>query len=356
MPLTAAVILCGGAGSRLWPRSRQATPKHLLPLSGSGKPLLRDTYERIRPLVDEVWVVTEERQTAMIRAVLPELTPAQVVSEPAARGTTNALGLAALALLERDPEAVMMSLPADHVVKGSAAYRSAVRSALRVAGAGTALVTVGLRPSHPATGFGYIKVGDRVRVGGRLAYRVARFVEKPDEATARAFLEEGGYYWNLAMFCWPVSLFLHELEEHGPRHAAGLKRVRAARGRADHSSAAAIYSRLPQDAIDYTVMERTRRLLLVPAAFEWLDVGSWAELLSLHRPGPDGNVLEGSTVAIDTRNSFVSSAGRLVATIGLEDMIVIETADAVLVAPRSRAQDVKRVVDELRRTSGSQYL
>ena len=356
MPLTVAVILCGGAGSRLWPRSRQRQPKHLLPLSGSGKPLLRDTYERISPLVDEVWVVTEDRQAAMIRAVLPELADGQVVVEPAARGTTNALGLAALALIERDPDALMMSLPADHVVRGVAAYRRAVRSALSVAAVADELVTVGLRPDRPATGFGYIKTGEPARAGGHLAFRVERFIEKPDSATATGFLKEGGYYWNLAMFAWPVSAFWRELEQHGPGHARGLKRVVQARDRGDAASAAAIYRRLPQQAVDYTVMERTSRLLLVPAAFEWLDVGSWAELLSLLRPGPDRNVLEGETVVIDTRGSFISSEGRLVAAIGLEDMLVIETADAVLVAPRSRAQDVKRVVETLRRTSRTQYL
>ena len=331
-------------------------PKHLLPLSGSGQPLLRDTYERIRPLVDEVWVVTEEPQVAMIRAILPELSSSQVVIEPGARGTTNALGLAALALIDRDPAAIMISLPADHVVKGITGYRRSVRTALRVAATARELVTIGLEPTFPATGFGYIKAADQVSVARSRAYRVQRFVEKPDLGTAEAFLAEGGYYWNLAMFCWPVTVFWEELERYGPAHAAGLRRVARARREGAAADAAAGYRRLPEQAVDYTVMERTQRLLLVPASFGWLDVGSWSELAGLFRPGRDGNVVEGEAVLVDSHGCFISSAGRLVAGVGLESMIVIDTGDAVLVCPRSRAQDVKRVVEELRRTSRTQYL
>lgn len=349
-----AVIPCGGAGSRLWPRSRRAAPKHVLPLSGSGRPLLRETYDRIRELVDEVLVLTEQRQLAMVREILPELEPAQFVVEPAARGTTNALGLAALTLLERDPAAVMMSLPADHVIRGAGAYRRAVRSALRVAAQRDSLVTVGLRPTYPATGFGYIKATPRPGAGGAL--EVERFVEKPDLETAKGFLREGGYFWNLAMFAWSVSVFWSELERHGPVHAAGLARVLAARARGDEDAAAKAYGRLPDAAVDYTLMERTDRLQLVPADFEWVDVGSWSELADLLRADAHGNAVEGEAILIGTRGSLISAPDKLVAAIGLEDMIVVDTGDALLVCPKSRAQDVKKVVLALRRRKKTQYL
>ena len=351
---TVAVIPCGGAGSRLWPRSRRGAPKHVLPLSGSGKPLLRETYDRIQPLADEVLILTEQRQLPMVRDILPELEQDRFVVEPAARGTTNALGLAALTILERDPEAVMMSLPADHVIRGTGAYRKAVRAALRVAASNHALVTVGLTPTYPATGFGYIRAtGTAPRTG---ALKVERFVEKPDADTARAFLREGGYYWNLAMFAWPVGVFWSELERHGPAHARGLAKVLAARARGDEEAARKAYSRLPEEAVDYTVMERTDRLLLVPADFEWVDVGSWSELADLLRADAHGNAVEGEAILIGTRGCLISAPDKLVAAIGLEDLVVVDTGDALLICPKSRAQDVKKVVETLRRQRKTQYL
>lgn len=351
MSRTVAVIPCGGAGTRLWPRSRRSAPKHILPLSGSGKPLLRETYERIRPLVDDVLFLTEERQLPLIREILPELDADRFVVEPSARGTTNALGLAALTILERSPDALMMSLPADHVIRGVPAYRRAVRTALRVAESSRQLVTVGLRPAYPATGFGYIKA----RGEGR-ALKVERFVEKPDQETASRFLEEGGYFWNLAMFAWPVQEFWKELERHGPQHARGLRRVLKARAGGDEAAAGRAYNRLPVEAVDYTVMEKTDRLLLVPAAFEWVDVGSWSELADLLRADEHGNVVEGDTVLIGTANSLISAPGKLVAAIGLEGMVVVDSPDALLIMPKARAQDVKKVVDALRRAKKTQYL
>jgi mannose-1-phosphate guanylyltransferase/mannose-6-phosphate isomerase len=351
-----AVIPAGGAGSRLWPRSRRSTPKHVLPLSGSGQPLLRETYERIRPLAAEVYVLTEQRQVPLIREILPELKADQLIVEPAARGTTNALGLAAMTLAEEDPEAVMISIPADHVVRGRDAFRAAVRRAAAVAEASGELVTVGLLPRYPATGFGYIEAREPVTVARVRALRVARFVEKPDAARARRFLAAGDFYWNLAMFGWRVGAFLEELKLHGRVHHTGLQRVLAARRRGDEEAAARAYARLPNEVVDRTVMERTHRLLLVPAGFEWIDVGSWTELADLLRQDAHGNVVEGEHVLIDTESCFISAPGKLVATIGLRDFVIVDTPDALLVCPKSRAQDVKRVVEALGREKKIKYL
>lgn len=350
-----AVIPAGGAGSRLWPRSRRASPKHVLSLSGSGRPLLRETYDRIAPHAAAVYVLTEERQVPLIQEILPELADDRLIIEPAARGTTNALGLAALTLLERDPDALMMSLPADHVIRGRAAYARAVRRAARVAASSGELVTVGLRPRYPATGFGYIEAGEAV--GGRAgARRVIRFVEKPDLAHARAYLEAGNFYWNVAMFCWRAASFVEELRAHGPEHARGLERVLSARRRGDEAAAARAYRRLPNQAVDYTVMERTRRLLLVPGDFDWVDVGSWSELADLLRQDAHGNVVEGNPILIDTGGCFISVPDKLVAAIGLSDLVIVDTPDALLVCPKGRAQDVKKVVEALGRAHKIQYL
>ena len=351
-----AVIAAGGSGTRLWPRSRKASPKHVLPLSGTGEPLLRETYERIAPLAREVYVVTEERQLPLIRQLLPEVPPERLIAEPAARGTTNAYGLAALTLLDRDPEAVMMMLPADHVVRGRAAYARAVRTATAVASASGELVTVGLAPRYPATGFGYIEAGEEVRAGRGRARRVLRFVEKPSAARAREYVEAGRFYWNLAMFCWRASSFLAELEAHGPDHARGLRRVVAARRRGDEEAAARAYRRLPVEAVDYTVMERTQRLLLVPGGFDWVDVGSWSELADLLKADNRGNVVEGEPVLIDTEGCFISVPDKLVAAIGVSGLVIVDTPDALLVCPKDRAQDVKRVVEALGRLRKTRYL
>lgn len=353
MTRTVAVIPAGGAGTRLWPRSRRSTPKHTLPLGGGGRSLLRDTFERLRGLADELFVVTELGQRGIIRSVLPEMDDAHLIIEPTARGTTNAYGLAALTVAERDPEAVMIAMASDHVVRGKAAVTKAVRSAVRAAAETRSLVAFGLKPTFPSTGLGYIHAPRTGPFGTR---RVASFTEKPNLRTATRFLKSGGYYWNLAWFAWRVDVFLEELGRHAPRHLAGLRKVMEARRAGDEETAAKIYRRLPVEVVDRSVLEKTDRLLLVPAEFEWADIGSWSELGDRVRADARGNSVEGEAVLVDTTGSFVFGGKRLVAAIGLEDMIIVDTEDALLVCPRSRAQDVRKVVEALKRGRKSRYL
>jgi len=340
-------------GTRLWPRSRSSTPKHILPLGAHGRPLLRETYDRARSLADEVFVLTELRQQPIIEAVLPEVDTDHLILEPQARGTTNAYGLAALTLMARDPSAVMLALPADHVVHGKAKVAKVVRMAIRTAATTDSLVTVGLKPTFPSIGLGYIHAPGRV-TGGTL--RVRRFIEKPDLASARKYVRSGGYYWNLAWFSWRVEVFLEELARHAPRHMAGLRKVVAARETGDEPGAARLYSRLPVEVVDRSVMERTDNLLLVPADFDWADIGNWSELHDRVHADDRGNSVQGESILIDTRGSMILSDRRLVAAIGLEDMIIVDTEDALLVCPRSRAQDVRKVVEALRRARKLRYL
>ncbi len=350
------VVPAGGVGSRLWPRSRRLKPKHLLPLSGSGRPLVAEAYDRVLPLVRRVYVLTEERQRRLIRAFVPEIPAEAVISEPAARGTTNALGLAALTLLESDPDAVMVSSAADHVIGDLPAFQRAVRRAAVIADSSRQLVTVGLRPRRAATGFGYIEAGAEITVAGEAARKVVGFVEKPDASSALRYLEDGRHFWNLNLFCWRCDVFVEELRRHGPAHHEGLLEVLARRQAGDEAGAAEIYGRLPVDAVDYTVLERTDRLLLIPAEFEWADVGSWSDLADLLPHDEAGNVVEGAALLIDTESSFISAPDKLVAVIGVRELVVVDTKDALLVCPRSRAQDVKQVVEILGRTGRTQYL
>lgn len=343
-----ATILAGGSGTRLWPRSRRRQPKHLLALQHGTAPLLRQTYERIRTLVDDVYVVTEQHQVDSIREVLPEIAPDHVIVEPVARGTTSALGLAAMSLRRRDPDAVMLSLPADHIIGDSRRFRQTIRRVVRLATSSSQLVTVGLTPYYPATGFGYIRTDCEVRFGRTTGLKVAEFIEKPAFDRAVSFVDNGGYYWNLAIFCWRVEALISELIQHSPVHHKLLTEVMTRTEDGDIDSASAIYRGLPNEAIDYAVMQKTKKLLLIPARFHWIDVGSWSELHSILPKDVAGNSIAGDHLFIDSESSLFDVPGKFVAAIGVKDLIVVESGDALLICMKSRAQEVRALVENLR--------
>lgn len=325
----------------------------MLPLGGRGRPLLRETYDRARKFADEVFVLTERRQAEIVSAVLPRIDRDHLILEPSARGTTNAYGLAALTLSERDSEAVMITMPADHVVGHQARVSGAVKKLIGAAASSGSFVTVGLKPTFASTGLGYIQASGNGPLG---TLRVKRFIEKPNLKAAQRFIRSGGYYWNVAWFGWRIPLFLDELGIHAPKHLVGLKRVVEARRTKSEDEAARLYNRLPVEVIDRSVMEKTQKLLLVPATFAWTDIGNWAELGERVAADADGNSVEGQALLVDVKGSLVLGDRRLIAAIGLEDMIIVDTEDAILVCPRSRAQDVKRVVEALGRARKTKYL
>ena len=304
-------------------------------------------------MADDLFVVTELGQREIIRSVLPEVDAKHLIIEPTARGTTNAYGLAALTVAEQYPDAVMLAMASDHVVRGRAAVTKAVRAAVKAASTTDNLVLFGLKPTFPSTGLGYIHAPRRGPAGTR---RVERFTEKPDLPTATKFIKSGGYFWNPAWFAWKVDVFLDELSRHAPRHLAGLRKVMDARRAGDEEKASELYKRLPVEVVDRSVLEKTEKLLLVPATFEWADIGNWAELGDRVTADASGNSVEGEAVLIDTTGSLVFGDRRLVAAIGLEDMIIVDTEDALLVCPRSRAQDVRKVVEALKRSRKTRYL
>jgi mannose-1-phosphate guanylyltransferase/mannose-6-phosphate isomerase len=360
------VILCGGAGSRLWPMSRQLLPKQFLPLV-TGRTLLQDTALRARVAQDTSLrardassgalpiVVCNEAHRFLVRDQLAEIgVAARIVLEPAGRNTAAAVAVAAIACEMDDP--VLLVLASDHAIRGADAFNSAVRHAARVAATGK-LVTFGIAPTRPDSGFGYIERGDELK-GGAGAYKVARFVEKPSEEKARAMIATGRAYWNSGMFAFGAKRLLQELGRFRPDI---LEAARAAvAGASDDLGFLRLgreaFLACPSEAIDRAVMERTAEAAVIPADFEWSDVGSWSALWDLADKDASGNASRGDVQLQDTRGSLVFSDRRLVATLGVEDLIIVDSDDALLVADRSRSQDVREVVEDLKRANRSEHL
>jgi mannose-1-phosphate guanylyltransferase len=336
-----AVIMAGGGGTRLWPASRRRRPKQLLPLGRDpGESLLAATCRRLEAVVgiERTWVVTAADQAAAVAADVPRLPAANLVAEPRARNTAAAIGLAAIAVAARDPDAVIAALPADHHVGDEAAYRAVVARALALAEASDRIVTVGIQPTAPETGFGYIEPGAEGPDGAR---QVERFVEKPDRDTAAGYVARG-YLWNAGMFFFRAARIRAEIARHLPALAAGLDEIERAPGDLER-----IYPTLPAISIDYGVMEKASGILVVPGAFGWNDVGSWTALAETRGADADGNVRAGELLAVDARDNIVSSDAGLVALVGVSGLVVVRSGDAVLVMPRARAQDVREVVSRL---------
>ena len=352
------VILSGGSGSRLWPLSRQNLPKQFLALVGE-RSLYQETVLRASRLLGAQAPVTvcSDDHRFMVGEQLQGVGVASggILLEPVARNTAPAIALAALHLTAASPDATMLVLPADHLIEDEAAFRDAVARAMALAEAGW-LVTFGIHPDSPETGYGYIARGAALGDGG---FEVARFVEKPDLATAQAYLADGGYAWNSGMFLFRAQRYLDELAAHAPAMLEAVRKAHAA-ARSDLDFIrvdADAFAASPGDSIDYAVMEKTDRAAVVPVSCGWSDIGSWSSLWSVAEHDDDGNRTEGDVIAVDTRGSLVrASERRLIATLGVEDLVVIDTPDATLVARKDRVQDVKAIVDKLKQAGRQEHL
>ncbi|MDR6207818.1 mannose-1-phosphate guanylyltransferase/mannose-6-phosphate isomerase [Paraburkholderia graminis] len=344
------VILCGGSGTRMWPLSRSGYPKQFLSLCGDLT-LLQQTARRLDGLADTCapLVISNEQQRFLVAEQLRETgVQGRVVLEPVARNTGPAIAAAALIASKDDANAVLLVLPSDHMIENDGVFRAIVEKALPQAADGK-LVTFGIEPTEPHTGYGYIRCA-AARGEGENIFEVDSFVEKPNEARARAFLEEGGYYWNSGMFLFRADAYLRELGWHAPdvlehvRTAVDLAQHDLDFLRLHHGSFAASRS----DSIDYLVMERTSHAVVVAAAgIGWSDLGTWSALAAVSTRDEQGNTLQGDVIALDATNTFVRSESRMVAVLGVDSLVVVETADAVLVTSKDGAQDVKKIVDRL---------
>ena len=334
-----ALILAGGSGTRFWPLSRQRRPKQLLALEGE-RTLLRDTLERLQPLVgpESVWVCTTEALAEGVRRDLPEVSPEQILLEPEGRNTAPAIGWSVRSMPEAARQGVVAVLPADHRVGDPAAFRAALERAARVVEREDRVLTLGVVPHRPETGYGYLELeaaGDGVR-------QVRRFVEKPSAENAARFVESGHYLWNAGIFVFRGTTFLDILARVQPGLHRGLEEIAAAPERVRE-----LYGRLPADSIDYAVMEKLDSIATIPLDCGWSDLGSWEALDEILPKDGQGNSLRGDALAVDARGNLLFADEGTIAVVGVEGLVVVRTDDAVLVLPKERSQDVRRIVAEL---------
>ena len=360
-----AVILAGGRGTRFWPRSRTRTPKQLLNIIGTDT-MLQQTAARLSPTFRpaNLWIVTNEDQAAEVRKQLPRVAKSHVLAEPIGRNTAAAIGLAAIHLRHERGDALMAVLPADHFIAQSAKYRALVQAALRIATEPGQMAVLGILPTRPETGFGYIERGKTTQRSGKFpVHDVCQFTEKPSLSVAKKYVSSGRYFWNAGMFFWRVSTFMENLRRYVPKTHADLEELAQTIGSPRYASALRkIYPRLENISVDYAILEPATRnakhpvVHVLPAEIGWSDIGSWEAVYELiaaskennyHREKSSRNISAGLHFAIDAANNFLWSPKKFVAAIGVNNLVVVETPDALLICPRDRAQDVGKIVKHL---------
>ncbi len=361
-----AVIMAGGSGTRFWPLSREKMPKQLLKI-GAEDTLIQETVKRVLPLInrEDIFVVTNHNLADAINTQLSakfgETWDMNFILEPEARNTAPALGLAALHLNRIDPDGIMVVFSADHSIRKADEFLRLLRKAGNAA-VDNYLVTLGIKPDRPETGYGYIKAGDpcygsEIKDQNAGVCRVEAFVEKPNIETARDYLRQGKYYWNSGIFIWKTSALLHEIEKHAPSLYKGLMEIQKSIGTDTETEVIRqVFKKLESISIDYAVMEKTDRAAVIPADIGWSDVGSWTALDDVSERDASGNVIAGNVIDIDSHDSIIYAEKRLVATIGLKNVVVVDTPDATLVCSKDRAQDVKKVVEELKKRKTGEHL
>lgn len=356
-----AVIMAGGRGTRFWPRSREKKPKHLLDIT-SDRTIIQETVDRIKPLVKpkNILIVTGQKHARELMKQLPEIPAKNILIEPTGRNTAPCIGLAAIHIQKRYKDDVMIVLPSDHGIADPAQYRKVIAAAAKAAEKENALVTVGLKPTSPHTGFGYMEGGTSIgRVAGQTLLRVKAFREKPDRKKAEAFVKNGNFFWNSGMFIWKASTIINEIERYLPDLYSGLMTILASLGKPSAArTLSTIYKGLASISIDYGIMEKAKDVFMIPASFGWSDVGSWDTVWEISTRDKNGNAVTGGSQAIfeNTENALVYSPKKLVALIGMKDVIVVETKDALLICKKGQSQDVKKIVDMLEASGENQLL
>ncbi len=354
-----ALIMAGGRGERFWPRSRKNLPKQFLSLTDDGKTMIQLTTERLLPIVDidDIYIVTNRDYLPLIREQLPNLPAENIICEPKGRNTAPCIALGAAFMGKKYDDAVMMVLPSDHLVKYSSLYQTTLRDACMVAEEGDNLVTIGITPDYPETGYGYIKFVNQISGDSGRAFKVESFTEKPDLEKAKEYLASDDYLWNSGMFLWKLSTIEKRYEELLPEMHEGLCKIRAAVGTPSQDAVIEeVFPKFSSISIDYGIMEKADNIYTIPGTFGWDDVGSWLALERIKRSNEFGNIVDGNIVTINTENCIIQGTDKLIAAVGLKDLVIVDTKDATLICERDHTADIKKVIENLKICNRTEYL
>lgn len=352
-----ALIMAGGRGERFWPRSRKSLPKQFLSLTGDGKTMIQLTVERISALVDieDVYIATNKDYKALVKEQLPELPEKNILCEPVGRNTAPCIGLGAVHISKKYEDAIMFVLPSDHLIKYTGMYVDTLKEACEVAGSGDNLVTLGITPDYPETGYGYIKIKAEQCIGH--AYKVEKFVEKPDLETAKEYLATEEYLWNSGMFIWKVSTILDKIKEYMPDTYAGLQTIKEAIDAENQDYVLdKEFEKFQSISVDYGILEKAENIYTIPGTFGWDDVGSWLAVERIRKTNEFGNVVSGNVITINSRECVIEGTEKLIAAVGLENLIVVDTEDATLICDKEHAGEIKKVLETLKNCNREEYI
>ncbi len=352
-----ALIMAGGRGERFWPKSRKNMPKQFLSLTDDGKTMIQLTVERIRSLVDmeDIFISTNKDYKKLVLEQLPEIPEENILCEPIGRNTAPCIGLGAVHIARKYEDALMMVLPSDHLIKYTKMFVNTLSDGCSIAEKGPNLVTIGITPDYPETGYGYIKFNPEISDGH--AFAVDRFVEKPSIEVAKEYLETEEYLWNSGMFVWKVSTILDNMKKLMPDTYKGLKAIQEAVGTEEQEEVLdSTFMEFKSESIDYGIMEKAENIFILPGTFGWDDVGSWLAVERIRKSNESGNVVEGNIITINCRNNIIQGGKKLIATVGIEDLIIVDTKDATLICDKGSAGDIKKVLENLKICNRDEYI
>lgn len=355
-----ALIMAGGRGERFWPKSRKNLPKQFLSLTSDGKTMIQLTVERILPIVspENIYISTNVSYKKLVMQQLPQIPEENILCEPIGRNTAPCIGLAAVHIRKKIEDAVMIVLPSDHLIKNNIMFLDVLRDAADVAFENTNLVTIGITPSYPETGYGYIQFDSQNTTECKTrAYKVLKFKEKPDLNTAKEYISSGEYLWNSGMFVWKVSSILSNIKEFMPETYQGLLNIESNIG-SDCESEVLEYEfeKFKSESIDYGIMENAKDIYILPGTFVWDDVGSWLALERINPTNDVGNIVMGNVISIDTKNSIIVGNKKLISTIGLKDIVIVDTDDAILICDKDSTNDIKKVIENIKICNRTEYI
>ncbi|MEI2395809.1 mannose-1-phosphate guanylyltransferase [Paenibacillus phytohabitans] len=353
------VIMAGGKGERFWPKSRTNLPKQFLNISGN-KSMIQQSIARLELLIDisQIFIVTNELYAELIKAQIPHLPHENIIIEPVGRNTAPCIGLASIIIEDRYPDSTMIVIPSDHIIENEEGFVKILQTAVEVAQDNSNLVTLGIQPTYPETGYGYIESSDQSeQINELFVHKVNKFVEKPDLATAQSYLESGNFYWNSGIFVWKIETIRGYIQELMPEMHDILETMKTVLGSKDRDAIIrSEFLKMPDQSIDYGIMEKVNNIYVIPCVFGWDDVGSWTALERISDLDENGNVIKGNILNLDTKHCIIESNGKLIATLGIENLIIVDTEDVTLICTKDKAQEVKLLLKELRMQKLEQYL